>query len=350
MQDDERGDLGDHNGQEPDDPKDHEMPKIERLLQGLKPGYSVSVYRVRPSWCKGWLERLDLIDGEDIDMGYLAETWGGEVLRLRVCDDSGTYRGGVDIPMMSYKPRKHGKLLRRRHWVDDTEDDPRSARTQTTAPPPVHHPPEPANGLESMLKLLKQTRAEDIKTFRDLLGAVPVEPKAVGTGLDSIAQMAQQFKELKALFGEFEQPAAAQDDQTQMFQAIGEIAKAITHKAPVRQLPPQQKARIIRNEQTVPPRPPAQAVPNPGDNPRNPHDLSTELASLGPQGAADVAMHAMATMTEEERAAVIGDIMTRLPELQELEFEDGEEIEYYEDDEPNAPTQLADASKDADPR
>lgn len=312
------------------------MSKVEQILGSVQSGYSISIYRVRPSWCKGFLERIELLGNEPVDLEYLADTWGGDVLRLRICDKTGTYRGGCDVPMMSYPPRFRGKKLVRNFALDD--DIPAGARL-AGQPQFIPMPQAQNNNLETVLNILKQTRSEDLATMRDLLTSVPIEPPIVGNTLGNVVELAQQFQELKSIFGGAETALAAQDDQSALFSTIGEVIKAVLQKP---QQPPQQPRRLV---QQYPPRPAPMTVSQPQPQPQqqpqpqpqqqqNPSDM---LATLDPDAFADSYVMALARMPMEKREKTVQAVLSRLGIEDELNGNYGESDDTDDSDEDDYP-------------
>ena len=81
---------------------DSKQLKAENMLASIKSGWSLGISRIRPGWCSGYLERVECTENEPIDMTYIIEQWGGHILRLRLCDERGKYRGGTDLNLQSY--------------------------------------------------------------------------------------------------------------------------------------------------------------------------------------------------------------------------------------------------------
>jgi hypothetical protein len=304
-----------------------QQENIENVLASIRPGYSVTVYRVRPSWAKGYLERLDCLEGEPLDLDYLADTWGGEVLRLRLCDKSGTYRGGVDIPFSSYPPRFRGDLLKRNRT--DQADLPPEAALATVAPQQVV-PQQQQTPIESIFKLLKQTRTEDLATFKTLLASTTTDLPVAQSGITNLVDLAKQMRELQTIFGGAQaQTDQPQDDQMQLMKTLGEVARAVFAKpnnSPPG--PPPNQQRVVYQ----PPKPTNPASPQASQHqvapasavPLRETDIAGQLAAMPPDRAADIAMAAMSRMEAGQREEMVGEIMSRLGEESELgsEYDD----------------------------
>jgi hypothetical protein len=62
---------------------------IDSLMDQIQPGFRLTVYRVSPAWCDGYLEEYEIDPNTPIDLAYLASTWGGDVLRIKLRDQKG---------------------------------------------------------------------------------------------------------------------------------------------------------------------------------------------------------------------------------------------------------------------
>ena len=88
-----------------------------RMLAGIKPGWSLSITRLGPEWCSGFLEKIELLDDENINLNEIVERWGGEALRLRIHDETGKFIGGSDVKVRSYPPCFKGVGIAKRQNV-----------------------------------------------------------------------------------------------------------------------------------------------------------------------------------------------------------------------------------------
>jgi hypothetical protein len=117
---------------------DERWAKAEHMLAEIKPGWSLSIHRIRPGWCSGYLERIECTEDEPLDLDYIISTWGGEVLKLRLCDDNGRYTKGAQLNLRSYPPRFKGQRL-----SQNQDDEPRGKSRlepmQMVNPPPPQH-------------------------------------------------------------------------------------------------------------------------------------------------------------------------------------------------------------------
>lgn len=87
-----------------------EEETLETILSDCGEGWTVSIYRTLPSWSKGFMEKLEILPDQPIDMTYLLENWGGQTLRLVIKDPKGKIRRKKDVDIADY-PKKFGVRL-----------------------------------------------------------------------------------------------------------------------------------------------------------------------------------------------------------------------------------------------
>lgn len=302
-------------------PDESILKKFEAVLGFIKPGYSMAIYRISPSWCKGYLERIEFTeDDPEVDLNYLAETWGGDKLRVRICDSTGTYRYGADLPFYSYPPKLRGRLLQRRKRYDELPEEAEYKDTPREKPAAYVQNFKQNDGvgnLETIINLIKATRAEDLKTLRQLLSHTNVEPKSFIDQFEGFMEMADQFERMKKVFGKGESQLSAADDNSALFRTIGEVAKALTGPRVVHSLPP---AQTLARQQ---PKPNAAAQ-------QQYVDLPKTLADMSPDDAAATYISALARMPESKRVQTIQTILSGLGIEDDLESSDEEENGDYD--------------------
>ena len=318
------------------DPIEDQLARIQRSLDGLRAGLTVTVARVRPTWCKGWLERIDVIEGEPVDMDYLSRTWGGEVLRLRVCNEKGDYKAGADVPLYSWPCRHRGRLL------EAPNEEPLPYNTGKTAEQAATPVPQ-GNGfgqLETMLKTmshLSEQKKSDLVAFAKLLPQFTTPQTSGLGGLEQIGATLKMVKQIQTLFGGAPAggPASVIPEDTDNFLPyLTDIIKTVMGPKQGQQGPP-------RQQRVVPPRPPgpqgAQGHPGPQGHaqpplrPVAPPDDSTlekvaeMIAGLPPDAAAEVVAAAFGKMPEEKRAVSSAHFMSIVGDEEGDEYEEGDD-------------------------
>ena len=146
---------------EPEREADRKIEALETELASLQAGVQVIIERLRPSWCKGQLEKLTIGD-EGLDLDYLIRTWGGNLLSVKICGKGGRIHGSHTVELYTFDPRRHGKILRAPNRNEDDED---IAPAPLMAPPPS---PEIAL-FPKMLEMMEAQRQSEMETLRAIL-------------------------------------------------------------------------------------------------------------------------------------------------------------------------------------
>lgn len=318
--------------------EDEKFSKVDKVLSMLKPGYSIQIHRIYPGWAKGYLERIEYFEDEPIDLEYIAQMWGGKVLRLRVCDQSGTYRGSVDVPMNSYPVKFRGKILRQ------IESDDLDLPPNTTISG-VSEKTKSSNSLgdiSSIFSFIKGLQSDQLRAMSAILDKQKIDPPQISNGLQNTIEVLAQLKELKGLLGEADMNLSSNNNTNdmQLFGVIADVAKTLlsNREKPVQILknsprPPaiQQNRRmpIQQNNQS------AQTIPrisgninqNTNDTTTNKMSVVAQLASLEPDECADAAMSALSRLSPGQRDATIAAFISRLDGFGDLEEDDYDDID-----------------------
>lgn len=330
--------------------------KMQMALEGLRPGSHVIVTRLRPSWCKGWLEQVDYVDGEPIDMEYFARTWGGEVLRLQVRDERGKYVTQADVPMYSYPPRFRGQLL------EGPKDEPIPYKSQSTAhehaapppapayyqspPPPAPNPLDSANSLAKLVQSLSESQQSQLTNYLDFMQRT-TQPQNQGfAGIEQIAALGKVYEQLRGVFGGQggAAPPPVGGDEDNFLGYLTDIVKTVmapkqqtpaVHPAgypppPPRQYPPVSgpQGQPLRRDPPPHEQPPlSPAVPMAKEKLG---EIAKMLSQLSDQDAVDVVTGALGMMPEDKQGRVIPAFMGQADAL----FGDEDEEETEGEDEP----------------
>lgn len=321
---------------EPERIEEDRVLKLETELAHLGPGAQIIIERLRPSWCKGQLEKLT-VGEEGIDLDYLIRTWGGQLLSLKIIGPGNRIRGSHSVELYTYEPRRRGKILREPGYDGDEDEEisPQVVLSQAPAPPPNN------DAMFKMLELYNGARQSEVETLR-LIVQSQIEasgrtqsPAAMGFG--EMFKMIAGMQKLQHLF-QRDEPAAVNPDDvfpTQVMDLLGMFIQSkngdnaknvITGPAQVRR--PQQLASV--SPLTGPTQRPASATPAPAPQsvvPPQAHNgnLATQIAALNPREAAAVLLDALASMPPDRKNQAIAAV------FQEFENLEGAE-QYYEDD------------------
>ena len=321
-----------------------ESDQVERLLSSLEPGWKVSVWRIMPTWCKGYLETLSAQPDQDMDLEYLASEWGGEVLHLKIRDNHGRFRGGSDIDFRSYPPKFHGVPVNR-NSVDiayhtggvpgrrsETWDE-EQRQLQVPQQMIVQQPQTESQSslLRELMGVVEKVQAGNHQMYAPLLSG----PKAISDNpIEQMMQTARAMKEMSELFGQGEQ-AASGSDETSMFGSIAQIAQMMMSQK-------QEQPQPQPQPQYLPPRPGPRPGPRPvirNDTGRAPQPLAAPsgtdpvsmLAALPPEKAADFFINVVQKMQPQQAEQMFGEITSRLGMDSDLDSE-------YENESTDEPT------------
>jgi len=297
------------------------LHRIDQILAGIQEGWIADMWRISPGWCEGHLESKTIVDSSPIDLNYIADTWGGEVIQLTIKDQTGKYVKRVNIPMRSFPPRSWGEDLlhpRDRRKVNGEKDFQEPDR------------PDPFGSIESILSIVERLRGKeeprtlerdnslDLGIIEMLLRFQMQNQRQSGPmgGIEQFMQMAGAFKELKGLLAGDEKPSILDSDD------IWGKAQGLLETYAKLKSTSEPKPRVPR---IAPPNPeplaiPRQAMPSPRPNPPinggmnagSLADLLASLASKNPDMASDSLILALDKMPDNVRERVLDNIYNLL--------------------------------------
>ena len=320
---------------------------IEQLLSNVGAGWTISLNRMRPSWCKGWLETIEASPDEPLDMNYIADTWGGETIRLRFLDGHGRYKGGKDIHM-AREPMFHGRELehpndKRARMEREERTRDRREHNEGTIRLNAAQPQQDNTVFTMLVDVLKDSNTNSLQTYKDLVAKQQARDPM---GIDDIIKFANGLKDLQGVFGGDNDGGAADDSDDKMLGTfVGIMEKA--HERDVKREDRKEAARERRAEsrraesrraesrraesrrsQAPPsghPKSNVHHIPNPNRQRQEPPPeaarnadpeadeelaLSEELAELEPAEAAEVLGEAFTMMDPEKRQKTMKLLMT----------------------------------------
>lgn len=309
--------------------------KAQEILSTVRDGWSIAITRVRPAWCSGYLEKIELssADSDGIDMDYLVETWGGEILRIRLSDERNKYRGQADIKLRQWPPRHKGQRIYRSDFLEDDFEQFKNRRSdgqpgQTIIQqPPMESAPQ-IDWLQ-MWEMMQKTRKEDLGMLQALYGnrapasgqLPPSQNPIHGRRalMKDMVDMATQYKMMREVFGGGKgENAEPVNEETQLLQTIGDVAKAIGFNR-LNQNPAQHQTKgpvKAGPARVVPPNgagQQARVVPPNGQNGPSVSD-STNTASqpqVNTEHFVDNVLLSLSKLSDNEREAVFQSIENR---------------------------------------
>ena len=310
---------------------------IEQLLSTVGAGWTISLSRIRPSWCKGWLETIEASPDEPLDMDYIADTWGGESIRMRLLDTHGRWKGGKDIHI-AREPLRHGRPLE--HPEDKRVRMAREERSREHREETIRlnaTPTQQDNTVFTMLvDVLKDSNTTNSQAYKDLVSNLPSRDPM---GIDDIIKFANGLKDLQGVFGGDDSGGRVDDSDDKMLGTfVGIMEKAHERdvkredrkeaarerearradsrrrQIPVRQAPPpghpKSNVHQIPNPNRQRQEPPPEAARNADPEADEELALSEELAELEPAEAAEVLGEAFTMMPPEKRQKTMQLLMT----------------------------------------
>jgi hypothetical protein len=293
---------------------------VARLLNEVGAGTSIQIRRARPGWCHGFLETIDYQEGDEpIDMQYLVDTWGGEILSLRV-KKNGRYIKGVDVPLCSFQPKRWGQVITRA----DVRSDGNTAAAAAPAPVGLNLG-DVLNLVDRVLKTAAPVQAaapalpyaEIFKLLGNFIktSQIPAPaPTLGGGGIDDVLKTARALKELRELIGGDLGGVGPADSEPDM---MGQITKVIEAYSKIREndRPP----RLIPVTAAAP-------VSNPAAAGFDMQAIGAHLRALGPQEIARSFLGVVGGLPEDQREEVFSNI------LGELGLDAGDDVDEGADD------------------
>lgn len=271
---------------------DRKIEQINAELSALGPGTRIQISRVRPSWCKGYLEKIAV--GEDgIDIDYLIKNWGGQSLNVKVIGPGSRVRGSYTIELYSWPPRRRGKLLKEFDEEDEENEAPKIV-------PTIHHSPE-ITVFQKMLETFNSQRQSEVDTLRALLMAqmeqarlqnvpAPVQAPVQQNPMAELVKAAKYYQQLQGFLGSPEHKNESSDDFPRQ---IMDMAKMFM-SAPQ---PQQPRAKLVDSPpRSISPVKSIPAVAPVENNVKSTATLVSQLANLDAEEAAQTLADAFSMM------------------------------------------------------
>lgn len=134
------------------------------LLGGTPAGGSVDVVRLKPGWCKGWLDKIEVSPDDQIELDDIRDEYGGKKLQLIAYGIPFTGENGKKsknylgsrIVFFPNEPRKDGRPLR---WEDSDE-----SRAMERATKPTED-----SGIASMMKMFMEGQSQMFDRFTGMM-------------------------------------------------------------------------------------------------------------------------------------------------------------------------------------
>lgn len=156
------------------DPDEPEMEAIDEYLSGLEPGFKLVIRRLEPSWCKGFLEEIDITEASNpISLNYLINTWGGQRLMLKFRRPNGQWARYKEVSLYTFDPLVWGKPLKRDtpnpHKASESSHDSMLSQTQALAQSQPIPQTSTKKEMMELLQMLQAMRAADMQAMAAMM-------------------------------------------------------------------------------------------------------------------------------------------------------------------------------------
>lgn len=200
----------------------HEAAQASGFATALQPGVMVRIERLRPGFCAGWVEDVELEEGGVGELyQYVAEEWGGQSYRLTAlsADGSAMY---VTKMKIAGGPRDEGVPINRAEWDAAARgEDPRAVNQPAAAAPPAAAAGAAGGSgmfidfLGLFLKEQRESRDHIFQSVRAMTETHGKNTSDLMTALSSQATEARTANSLPAQIGELTKGMAAVEELKQ---------------------------------------------------------------------------------------------------------------------------------------
>lgn len=321
-----------------DQQREEQISRLDEFFSSLQPGVSLLIERLKPSWCSGLLEEIQITD-DGIDLAYLIDTWGGQLLSIKIRGKGGRLTGGsYKVPLFSYPPLVFGKRLRVPDLAGRFRDDVDESRPQQTVPTPVVVNQSATiekllSGIPAMIPLvLKILENSEQRRQSDLAMMMQVAKLGQGGGLSDITKIGAVMSQLNEMFHQNSGGGTDGGGEIDFMSHAMDIIKMFTDNK-------QQQQHAAPSKLTGPTPPtPAIASPPPGSTvtklvptqgPTQSRNLARTISDLSPQDAAETIIEALGYMSPDKQQAAVGAF---LGEYQDIEGDGELEGDEYQEE------------------
>lgn len=289
------------------------LERIKQILGSVQSGWSVALYRRSPGWAEGHLETKRIVgEGEELDLDYIAQQWGGEVIQVRIQDEHGKYVHSTEIPFRSYPPKVWGKEIPHPNYRHLEYE--KNGQSQTTQRDPLSSI-DTIVGIIERLKIREEPRQRDnnldLGIIELLLRHQATNQQATSPfgAVEQFIHAVESIKSLRGVFGDETRPPA-DDDMISKITGVLDTVLKIRQTSP----PPAPKIAAPRPQIPVPQIGPVQQpqIQRPVNNPVNNTSIADQLAALDPETAAENVLLALDKMDEKQREKALQVFFTHL--------------------------------------
>lgn len=325
--------------------RDAEIERLDTFFAGLQPGVTLLVERLKPSWCAGLLEEITVQKDEEIGLDYFIETWGGEVLSVKIRGAGGRLSGSYKIHLGSYPPLLLGEPLKRHDRRDIFGKKEGEQMGQAPAPPVVVNP---SNAMEKIVQAIPalipvvtawmqnaEARRKEEQQHRDAMFMQMMKMNA-NSGIGDITKIGAAMGQLQQIFqqnGAGGGGGEGSDGMEFIPQAL-DVLKMVIGPGQQQQQPqaPAHRLSPPRGNSGPPAGAPAPKVAkvtpiNQGSN------LARSISDLDPENAANTVLDAFALMPPDKQAVAMAHLGAQYNELMGNDSGAGDEDDYEDEEE-----------------
>jgi hypothetical protein len=313
---------------------------VEDCLKGLVPGMKISISRLRPTWCSGWLDTIPIdVDDEGqtvIDMHYLREEWGGHTLNLRFLDINGKFVFSKTVDFRNEDPKKNGIVVvhpevKHARQMQEIESQKQASSNSSNE----------IDYVKLLMDQMRQSQAESQKIMRESMKRDNPTPQ---TQLSQMMEMFAMVNQMKQ-FGEPDDKGG--DDVSSMIGGVLNLLQKKQEQQPAQQQQQRFAPPVLGGDSTLQPiararqepqifqrapQPPTAQEPAAQAAPAAQEPAAQEQAAPAAQAAPDDQDISLAEELAGMNPQEIADTMTAVleligPEKQKAIFENFDKIE-----------------------
>jgi len=328
----EYSDNNDDYGIDLEEHPSEEVDRLQSLFSLLQPGVTVLIERLQPSWCSGLLEEVHLDDSIGLD--YFIETWGGQILSVKVRGEKGRLHGCYKINLSSYPPLVYGRPIKKHDKSQVFHDDDPAPNPTAPAPPVVVN-----NGfgekimgaLPTVLPLVfNYMKSLEDKRQSDMQMMLQMVRSNQSSGLSDITKIGSVMTQLNELF-KSHAPSSESSEMDLFPQAMEVLKLALGSQNQQQQQP---RAKLTAPSAVSVSKPPSRASATASHENVTPirNDVSDLISKMEPSKAAEAVLAALDQMPRDKRDEAM---QSFLFQMQNQEDFDDDVEEDFEDENDN---------------
>jgi hypothetical protein len=318
--------------------RDAEIERLDTFFAALQPGVTLLIERLKPSWCAGLLEEITIQKDEEVGLDYFIETWGGEVLSVKIRGAGGRLSGSYKIHLASYPPMLLGEPLRKhdRREIFQTKDSDAMVKNQPVVVNPSNAVEKVVQAIPALIPVVTawmqhaETRRKEEQQHRDNM-MIQMMRMNSSSGIGDITKIGAAMGQLQQIFagsGGLQGGGEGQDNMEFLPQALDVLKMVLS---PGEQNNEQKTATSHR---LAPPR--AVGSPPPASVPKvtqlKQPNIAKSISDMDPEVAANTVMDSLALMPPDKQAIAFAHLRGQYLELMGNN-DRGDEDDYDDDQE-----------------